>query len=70
MTTKRTKRFLTVRQLRERWGGVSHMFVERRLREDEHFPQPIKLGRRRFFDEELIEEYERAAVHNYGNDAA
>jgi predicted DNA-binding transcriptional regulator AlpA len=39
------------------------MFVERRLKSDDDFPRPLKLGRRiRFFDLEAIEKYERSRV--------
>jgi len=58
------KRYLTVNELRERWGGVSQMFIERRLQADPSFPKPMRFpgGRLRLFDEEAIEKYERAAV--------
>jgi hypothetical protein len=64
-TTKKPKRFLTFKQLQERWGNCSFMFLERKLREDPQFPKPIKVGRRRLIDEELIEAYERSAVYSY-----
>jgi predicted DNA-binding transcriptional regulator AlpA len=54
-----------MRQLRERWGGCSHMLIERRLRNDPDFPKPVRLGGGekgsgwRFFDEAEIESYER-----------
>jgi predicted DNA-binding transcriptional regulator AlpA len=57
------KKYLTTRQLRERWGGVSHMFIERRLLQDPNFPRPLKLGRRiRFYDLGDIERWERTRV--------
>jgi hypothetical protein len=61
---KRPKRFLTVVELRRRWGNVSQQFIERRLVDDPLFPRPMQLprGRLRLFDEEKIEEYERRAV--------
>jgi hypothetical protein len=55
-------KFITVPQLCERWGGLSHMFVERRLREDPNFPKPQRLGRLRVFDVPTIEAYERSLV--------
>jgi predicted DNA-binding transcriptional regulator AlpA len=63
--TQRRKRFLTMNQLRERWGGISHMTVERKMEADRNFPRPIRLGpkgRTRLWDEALIEKYERACV--------
>jgi hypothetical protein len=57
---RRLKTFLTSVQLRERWGGVSNMFLERKLKKDPRFPKPINLfGRLRLWDLELIENYER-----------
>jgi predicted DNA-binding transcriptional regulator AlpA len=64
MTEKRDKRFLTFKQLRQRWGNIAPMTLERRLRDDPRFPQPIRLtgGRIRLFSEEEVEAYERAAA--------
>lgn len=36
-------------QLRARYGGVSHMWVERRLKDDPTFPRPIYIARLRFW---------------------
>ncbi len=59
--TTTNKRRLTSKQLRHRWGDVSHMFLERRLKKDPAFPRPIKIGssRIRLWDEAEIEAYER-----------
>ena len=63
MSTQSQKRFLTTAQLRERWGGVSHMFIERRLESDPNFPRPLKLGQRiRFYDLADIERWERTRI--------
>jgi hypothetical protein len=55
-------KFLSTVQLRQRWGGVSHMFLERRLNEP-HFPQPVRmstrLGSKRLWPLDQIEQYER-----------
>ena len=61
---KLTKKFLTVNQLCERWGGVSNMFIERRLKSDPGSPRPRKFddGRIRFFDLDEIENYERSKI--------
>jgi predicted DNA-binding transcriptional regulator AlpA len=58
------KSYLTVAQLRKRWGSCSHMFVERRLRNDADFPRPVKLGSSsiRLWAAEDIEEYEARCV--------
>src|SRR5262245_34723259 len=35
--------------VRERYGGVSDMWIDRRLRSDPSFPKPRYIGRRRYF---------------------
>jgi hypothetical protein len=48
--------FLTSRQVRERYGNVSAMWIWRRLNEpDSNFPKPTVIASRRFWREcELI----------------
>ncbi len=41
--------FLTAAQLRARYGGVSDMWIWRRLRDGSRFPQPIEIARRRYW---------------------
>ena len=57
-----SKKYLTTVQLCERWGGCSHMFLERRLGVP-GFPTPIKLsdrvGAHRHWPLDQIEAYER-----------
>ena len=36
--------YITKRQLCERWGGRSHMFIARLLQNDSSFPRPVKIG--------------------------
>jgi hypothetical protein len=52
--------YITSRQLRDRYGGVSHMWIERRLAEDSEFPKPVFFGKRRFWPLARLEAYERA----------
>jgi predicted DNA-binding transcriptional regulator AlpA len=61
-----TKRYLTVAQLRERYGGVSHMWIQRRLQKDPNFPKPVKLGGSalRMFDLIEVEEFEKKCVRD------
>jgi len=54
--------YVTTRQLRNRYGGVSHMWIERRLADDPAFPKPVYFGARRFWPRAAIENWERAAV--------
>jgi predicted DNA-binding transcriptional regulator AlpA len=53
-----------VAQLRERYGDVSHMWIERRLKRDPTFPRPVKLGGSslRMFDLDQLEQWERACA--------
>jgi hypothetical protein len=55
-------KFITTTQLRERWGNVSHMFIERRVKGDPNFPKPIFFGRLRFWDVEEVAAWERAQI--------
>jgi len=61
---KTGKRYVTVAQLRERYGDVSHMWIERRLKRDHTFPRPVKLGGSslRMFDLDQLEQWERACA--------
>ena len=58
------KQYLTAAQLRARYGGVSHMWIERRLRYDPTFPRPVKLGGSliRMWDLAEIGAWERSCV--------
>lgn len=42
-------RLLTASQTREYFGGVSHMWVLRRLEDDASFPRPVRIANRRFW---------------------
>ncbi|QJF50692.1 helix-turn-helix transcriptional regulator [Roseobacter ponti] len=46
-------RRLTIKAVRDLCGGVSHMWIERRLAETD-FPKPVKIGRLRFWSERAI----------------
>jgi predicted DNA-binding transcriptional regulator AlpA len=64
-TQRRQKKYLTMNQLRERWGNCSHMSIERWMQADPDFPRPMRLGgkaRVRLWDEAAVEAYERASV--------
>jgi predicted DNA-binding transcriptional regulator AlpA len=52
--------FLKTKQVRERYGGCSHMFIERRLANDPTFPRPIYFGRMRFWKLSELEMWEKA----------
>ena len=57
--TPKKKRYLTCRQVQERYGNVSHMWVERRLDDDADFPRCIKFKRLRMWDEEALDAWDR-----------
>jgi hypothetical protein len=71
MPSPTTEKYLTANQLRDRWGGCSHMFIERRIVSDPDFPRPIKFGgRKRFFSLDQVEKYERKFVTSGSSKAA
>ena len=53
-------------KVRQRYGGRSHMWIERRLRDNSGFPAPIYIGRLRFWRLADLEEYERSLVTKGG----
>jgi predicted DNA-binding transcriptional regulator AlpA len=63
------KTYLTAMQLRKRYGGRSHMWIERRLLSDPTFPRPAYFGRFRFWALDEIEAWERAAIAARGNNS-
>jgi predicted DNA-binding transcriptional regulator AlpA len=52
--------YLRTKQVRARYGSVSHMWVERRLQADPSFPRPIYFGRLRFWKLSELEKWEAA----------
>ena len=62
--------YLTAKQLRARYGGRSHMWIERRLLSDPTFPRPAYFGRFRFWALDEIEAWERAAIAARGNNSS
>ena len=40
---------ISTAQLRQRYGGVSHMWPERRLADDPDFPKPTYIAKRRYW---------------------
>jgi hypothetical protein len=59
---KRKRKFIGMVELRERWNNCSHMFVERKIKNDPRFPKVYHIGRHRFFDEGELERYEQLCV--------
>jgi predicted DNA-binding transcriptional regulator AlpA len=64
-------KYLSAPQVLARYGGRSHMWLERKLKgkiRDKRFPDPIYFGRLRFFELSKLEEWERACAS--GQDVA
>jgi predicted DNA-binding transcriptional regulator AlpA len=59
MSDRKSKRKLTTRQVQERYGAVSHMWVERRLKNDSTFPRFVKFGRLRMWDEAELDAWDQ-----------
>lgn len=57
--TTSKKQFLTSAQVRERYGGVSDTWIERRKHDGSGFPRPIKVGGKNFWDEAELTAWER-----------
>jgi predicted DNA-binding transcriptional regulator AlpA len=58
-----TARFISAPQVCDRYGGRSHMWLERKLQNDPKFPRPKCFGSRvRFFDLRELESYERSCA--------
>lgn len=57
-------KYLTMSQVCARYGDCSPMTIERRLKNDPRFPQPMPFGskRMRLWDLSKLEQYERALV--------
>jgi predicted DNA-binding transcriptional regulator AlpA len=59
MTTKKPSRFLTSRQVRERYGGISDMGLWRWLQDHElNFPKPRKVRRRNLWAEDELDVFD------------
>ena len=54
------EKFLTAKQVRQRYGDASDMWVWRRLRDGSDFPQPIEISGRRFWKLSALVAWERA----------
>jgi hypothetical protein len=54
--------WISARQVLDRFGGRSEMWLVRKLKTDKDFPKPAYSGRLRFFRLDELEQYERAAV--------
>jgi hypothetical protein len=69
---KRGKRFLRAAAVRKRYGDITDMTLWRWLNSPtSNFPQPKYIKRRRFWDEAVLDDYDRqCAVRCAGSEAA
>jgi hypothetical protein len=54
--------WISARQVLDRFGGRSEMWLVRKLKMDKDFPRPAYSGRLRFFRLDELEQYEKRAV--------
>jgi hypothetical protein len=52
-------RWLSGKQVRDRYGGKSEMWLFRKLRDDPDFPRPRYSGHLKIFSVDQLDEYER-----------
>jgi predicted DNA-binding transcriptional regulator AlpA len=63
-------KFLTAKQVRARFGGISDMSLWRWLQDEQlGFPRPLIINRRRFFRLDQIEAFELRAATSSGPNA-
>ncbi|HEV7463557.1 MAG TPA: DNA-binding protein [Methyloceanibacter sp.] len=60
MHEKQRKRYSTGPQVLERYGR-SAMWLWRKLKFDPKFPRPVVIARRRYFDEEELDQFDQAS---------
>ncbi|GMO36590.1 hypothetical protein BwSF12_47210 [Bradyrhizobium ottawaense] len=62
MSTDDPNALIPSSQLRARYGGVSRMWVQRRLKDDPAFPRPLYIANRRFWRLGELTAWERAVA--------
>jgi hypothetical protein len=62
--------YLSAPQVLARYGGRSHMWLERKLETEPRFPRPIYFGRLRFFRIADLERYERECATRHQAEVA
>jgi predicted DNA-binding transcriptional regulator AlpA len=61
MPADQSEIYLKTKQVRERYGNVSEMWIERRMKDD-GFPSPVYFGSLRFWRESELLTWERAQI--------
>lgn len=62
MSTDDPNVLIPTAQVRARYGNVSHMWVERRLKDDPDFPRPLYIAKRRFWRLGELAAWERSVA--------
>ena len=57
--------WISAPQVCARYGGVSHMWLERILKRDKTFPRPTKFGRWRFFKIEQLADWKKRRLSDH-----
>jgi len=60
MPTSNPELLIPTSDVRARYGGRSHMWIERRLKDDPGFPRPIYIAKRRYWHLAELVAWERA----------
>jgi predicted DNA-binding transcriptional regulator AlpA len=61
--------FFSSTSVRKRYDGVSHMWIEERLKSDPTFPRPMKVGNKRFWKLSELLEWERQQLKKRPRDS-
>jgi predicted DNA-binding transcriptional regulator AlpA len=56
--SQRPRRYLNTKQVLNRYGGKSEMWLWRIRRNDSRFPRPLVIGQRNLFLEEALDEFD------------
>lgn len=64
MTNPAEDRYINSTALRQRYGGVSDMWVWRRLKEDPTFPKPEYIAKRRFWKLSELDAWDAARIRS------
>jgi predicted DNA-binding transcriptional regulator AlpA len=59
---QREQSYLQAADVRARYGGVSDMWLHRRLKDDSGFPKPVYFGRLRYWSVSALQAWERTCA--------
>lgn len=70
ITLRPQKRYLTGPQLRQRFGGKSHVWLWRMMKSNPRFPRPHRINGQLYFSESELEAYEASCREPFANGKA